>query len=81
MSRFASLVGCRTCGMVAGLPASGEIDDDVVLRCPGCRMSIPRPGGTSGERSRRRAAAFSLAALALLPLSVALPVMRVERLG
>ena len=67
--------------MVAGLPASGEIDDDVILRCPGCRMRIPRPGGTSGERSRRRTAAFSLAALALFPLAVTLPVMRVERLG
>lgn len=81
MSRFGTLVGCRTCGTVAGLPAAGEIGGDAILRCPGCRMRIPRPGSASGWRSRRRTAAFSLAALALFPLAVTLPVMRVERLG
>ncbi|MHC4246867.1 MAG: paraquat-inducible protein A [Planctomycetota bacterium] len=81
MSRFASLVGCRTCGMVAGLPEIEEIGRDAILRCPGCRMRIPRPGAVSGWRSRRRTAAFALAALTLFPLAVTLPVMRVERLG
>lgn len=67
--------------MVASVPASAEIDRDAILRCPGCRMRIPRQDAASGRRSRRRTAACSLAALVLFPLAVTLPVMRVERLG
>ena len=81
MNRLGTLVGCRTCGTVAGLPTADAIDRDAILRCPACRMRIPRPGTASGWRSRRRTAAFSLAALALFPPAVMLPVMRVERLG
>jgi len=76
-----ALVGCRICGMVASLPPGDAIEQDEVLRCPGCRVVIRPAGSASGRRSRSRTAALSLAALLLFPPAVMLPVMRVERLG
>ncbi|MEE2940577.1 MAG: paraquat-inducible protein A [Planctomycetota bacterium] len=73
------LLACRCCGMVSRVVA---LAPHQVARCPRCRAGLPRPvhrGGAS--RVSARVTAVSLAALALFPSAVTLPIMRIEEMG
>lgn len=70
---------CHCCGLVARVPAIGPSE---VARCPRCRAVLPSPG--SSDRAKRvslRVTAVSLAALALFPSAITLPIMRIEEMG
>lgn len=67
------LRGCPRCGLVHRLAPSATN----VSRCTRCAEVLDRPGHHGNDL----AAALALAALILYPLGVALPVLRLEKLG
>lgn len=71
----APLAACPCCGLVQQLPAPPP---GRVLRCARCHTRLGHRGRL---RSNRRTAALALAALALYPVAITLPIMRVEKLG
>lgn len=72
----APLAACPCCGLVQHLPPIGP---GLRLACARCSTRLPRRDRQS--LSSGRTAALALAALALYPLAISLPIMRVERLG
>ncbi len=70
------LAACSCCGLVQRIP---HVEPTQRVRCVRCHTSF----GNRREklRSNRRTAALALGALALYPVAVGLPIMRVERLG
>ena len=81
MNARSDLIGCRTCGGVAGFARTRSIDERHDLRCPHCHSRVITELQGSSSNARDRTAALALAALALFPPAVLLPVMRVEQLG
>ncbi len=73
------LIPCHCCGLVARVPSLALSQ---VARCPRCRAVLPRPG--SRDRAARvslRVTVVALAALALFPSAITLPIMRIEEMG
>ena len=81
MNSRSDLIGCRTCGGVAGMPRTRSIGGRGDLRCPHCHSRLTAELAGSSSKVRDRTAALALAALVLFPPAVLLPVMRVEQLG
>lgn len=71
-----SLRACSCCGLVHQVPLPPRGHEAACVRC-GSRIL----GAGGHPRGGARVAAISLAALILYPLALALPVMRIERLG
>lgn len=73
------LLPCPCCGLVARVE---RLAAHQIARCPRCRATLPRPV-RSGRAARVtvRVTAVSLAALALFPSAVTLPIMRIEEMG
>lgn len=71
-----TLVACPTCGLVQRLP---ELAARERARCPRCGAVVRSRRRLA--RSESRTAALALAALALWPAAVTLPVMHIERFG
>lgn len=69
------LAACHCCGRVHRLP---DVPPRCVARCVRCDAVIRHAGH---PRATARCAAFASAALIVYPFALALPVMRIERLG
>lgn len=73
------IMPCHCCGLVARVP---DLAVSEVARCPRCRAVLPRPGsGALAARVSLRVTVVSLAALALFPSAITLPIMRIEEMG
>lgn len=73
------LRACRCCGLVSRI---GRLESFQVARCPRCRAVLPRPSrAAEAALVTTRVTAVSLAALALFPAAVTLPIMRIEEMG
>lgn len=79
MNTEVALVGCVGCATVFTARAADLADERRRVRCPHCGHAAAGPRDL--RAARRRTAALSLAALALYPPAVLLPVMRIDRLG
>lgn len=71
-----SLAPCPRCGLVLGVPV---LQQKEVARCTRCGARVR--GGGRGRARNTRSACAALAALLLYPPAMALPVLRLERLG
>lgn len=65
---------------MSSIPVLGP---DEVARCPRCRSRLPEPHVEGGRATAIsiRVTAVALAALALFPAAVTLPIMRIEEMG
>lgn len=68
--------GCPHCGLIQRVP---DVPAGMRARCPRCEAVLR--GGRGAMAVRSRTAAIATTALVLYPLAVALPVVRVEKLG
>jgi paraquat-inducible protein A len=66
---------CHCCGLIQRI---GPMAPRTIARCPRCRTLVRQ---VRVARSRARTVAFALAALALYPAAMTLPVLEVSRLG
>lgn len=76
MQAQAPLTSCPHCTLIQSLPAHAPSPTHT-LRCARCHAALTH----SATRSLAWPAALSLAALILYPLAMALPVLRIERMG
>lgn len=73
------LLSCLCCGLVSCV---GSLRATEVARCPRCNAVLPRPRQAGrANRVSIRVTAVSLAALALFPSAITLPIMRIEEMG
>ena len=69
------LAACSCCGLIQHIPTAPA---GRPVRCARCHTRVGRGGR---RRSNRRTAALALAALALYPVAISLPIMHVEQFG
>lgn len=67
---------CHCCGLVQVVP---KHSDEFVVVCARCETPIASK--SCRESMRSKVSAFSVAALALYPSAILLPIMKIERLG
>lgn len=75
MTQAERLKSCHCCGLVQHV---GLLGRGMVARCPRCETVVRT---ARRPRSKARTAAFALAALALYPAAMTLPVLEVTRFG
>ena len=74
------LAACPCCGLVASVRSHDPVRE--IARCPRCRAVLPGPGSEGRARwVTYRVTAIALAALALFPAAITLPIMHIERFG
>lgn len=73
------LRSCHCCGCVSRIE---HLSSSQIARCPRCGARLRRPGGAGrADVATAGVTAVSLAALALFPSAVSLPIMRIEEMG
>ncbi|MFN7878111.1 MAG: paraquat-inducible protein A [Pirellula sp.] len=72
---------CHCCGLVQLVPKHSDdsVSNDFVAVCSRC--DTPIASSACRESMRAKVSAFSIAALALYPSAILLPIMKIERLG
>jgi paraquat-inducible protein A len=71
-----TLKACHCCGLIHRV---GNLESNEVATCIRCESVIERPH--NHERTQGRTAAAAVAALALFPAAVFLPILEIEKLG
>lgn len=73
------MAACPCCGLVSSV---GRIEARQVARCPRCHAVLPGRGSRArANQISFRVTAVALAALALFPAAITLPIMHIEKMG